>query len=285
MEQDRIGVAFSSGFFGFFAHAGFLAALREVGVAPVAYAGSSSGAIVAAMAACGMDDRAIKDMLFRVRKEQFWDPDPWYSFLRKAVRLLRGYGGYLRGDRFADLLKSLPVSRIEDCKTQLAISGTNLTQKKETIFTRGDLVKAICASSAMPLLFKPVEIDGSLFVDGGVVNKAPVKALADMVELDSIIVHFIASENVEEAGNEFLKRSMTPWHIQYTAVNIARQEAYQMQLELLRMRGIKVLEVKSGSPAVGPNRLKRGPEAYINAKGTGAAILTKLLPAYSNRAS
>jgi len=43
--QPRLGVAFSSGFFGFFAHAGFLAALRELEITPSAYSGASSGAI------------------------------------------------------------------------------------------------------------------------------------------------------------------------------------------------------------------------------------------------
>ena len=41
----KIGVVFSSGFFGFFAHAGFLAGLRDFGMAPSGYSGASSGAI------------------------------------------------------------------------------------------------------------------------------------------------------------------------------------------------------------------------------------------------
>jgi len=64
--QPRLGVAFSSGFFGFFAHAGFLAALRELEITPSAYSGASSGAIVAAMAATGMSDLSIRKMLFSI---------------------------------------------------------------------------------------------------------------------------------------------------------------------------------------------------------------------------
>ena len=94
--EAGIGVAFSSGFFGFFAHAGFLAAVRRLGIAPIAYAGASSGAIVAAMAASGMTDAAIRETLFRVRKSDFWDPDPWHRIAGSALRLFRGYTGYLR---------------------------------------------------------------------------------------------------------------------------------------------------------------------------------------------
>jgi predicted acylesterase/phospholipase RssA len=55
-------VVFSSGFFGFFAHAGFLAALRELDINPVGYSGSSSGAILAAMAASGMTEAYINQL-------------------------------------------------------------------------------------------------------------------------------------------------------------------------------------------------------------------------------
>ena len=263
-DSSRVGVVFSSGFFGFFAHAGFLAALRQLGVKPCVYAGSSSGAIVAAMAASGVSDRTIREMLFCLRKEDFWDPDPWYYLTGQVLRLFKGYSGYLRGNGFARLLGKLPVKRIEDLKIPLAIIATNLTDKKETVFKNGDLIRAVQASGAVPMLFKPVRIDGSLYVDGGVTNKAPVKALADLVEVDKIIVHFISSGNLEE-GHGFLGKRMTPWHIHHLAVNIARQEAYQRQLEIVRKRGVEIIEVKTDAEALSPNRLYKGPGAYDTA--------------------
>ncbi len=269
----RLGVVFSSGFFGFFAHAGFLAGLRELEIAPAGYSGASSGAIVAAMAATGMSDSSIREILFNMRKGDFWDPDPWPFILRKALGLFRGYTGYLNGNGFARLLSGLPVRRIEECDTPLAIAATDLSQKREKVFTRGDLIKAIQASGAVPMLFKPVQIDGTLYVDGGVTNKAPLKALADLVDLERIVVHFIASGNVEAEVHGFLRKRFTPWHIQYLAVNIARQEAYQRQLEIVRMRGVEVIEVKSNAPALGPNRLERGLAAYNSARASTQKIL------------
>ena len=274
----RVGVAFSSGFFGFFAHAGFLSAQRELGIVPSAYAGASSGAIVAAMAACGMRDRAIKEMLFSLKKDHFWDPDPWHYILRKALSLFRGYTGYLKGDGFAGLLGKLPVRQIEACEKPLAVAATNLTEGKEAIFTRGNLTKVIQASGAVPMLFKPVEIDGSLYVDGGVTHKCPLNALADLVDLKKIIVHFIASENMEKGVHDFLHKRMTPWHIQYLSVNIARQEAYQRQLEMVRMRGIEVIEVRTNAPSLGPGTLDRGPAVYNSAKATTLDVLSNHFP-------
>jgi predicted acylesterase/phospholipase RssA len=63
-NTPKVGVVFSSGFFGFFAHAGFLSAIRELKIQPSGYSGASSGAIIAAMAASKMSDEEIKNILF-----------------------------------------------------------------------------------------------------------------------------------------------------------------------------------------------------------------------------
>ena len=271
----RIGVVFSSGFFGFFAHAGFLAALRDLGIAPSGYAGASSGAIVAAMAASHMGEHVIKDILFNLKKSDFWDPDPIPIILKGAIRLFRGYTGYLKGKGFARLLEQIPIKRIEECPSPLVIAATNLSLQREELFTRGRLIKAIQASGAMPMLFKPVEIDGSLYVDGGMVNKAPVQALAELIQPARLIVHFIASDNLEGPRNRFLKRRMSPWHINHLAVNISRQEAYRRQCDMVRERGIDVLEVETAAPAVGPNSLETGPSAYSKAREEALRVLSR----------
>jgi NTE family protein len=273
--MTRLGVVFSSGFFGFFAHAGFLAALRDRGIEPAGYAGASSGTIIAAMAATRMHDNEIKEMLFGLRKEDFWDPDPWHFILRKALLLFKGYTGYLKGEGFGRLLGKIPVERIEDCPLPLIITATNLTQKRETILTRGNLKEAIQASGVVPMLFKPVEIDGSLYVDGGMVNKAPVQAVADLIRPEKIIVHFISSENLEDRENSFLKMRLTPWHVFHLAVNISRQEAYQKQCDIVNQRGIEIIEVKTDAPTLGPNSLEKGPMVYDKAREAAVNTLSK----------
>ncbi len=276
MHQDTgssIGVVFSSGFFGFFAHAGFLAALRDLNIPSSGYAGASSGAIIAAMAASDMSDHTIREILLRLKKSDFWDPDPMPFILKGALKLFRGYSGYLRGKGFARLLENIPIKQIEDCHVPLVITATNLTLQREELFTRGSLIKGIQASGAMPMLFKPVEIDGSLYVDGGMVNKAPVQALADLIQPEKIIVHFIASDNLESSSNSFLEKRMTPWHIHSLAVNISRQEAYQRQCDVIKQRGIELIEVRTDAPGVDPNSLKKGPSAYYRAREAGIKIL------------
>ena len=215
-------------------------------------------------------------MLFSLKKLDFWDPDPWHSVLASGLRLFRGYTGYLRGEGFARLLEKLPAKTFEECNTPLAISTTDLTHKKEAIFTDGDLIETIQASGSVPVLFKPAEINGALYSDGGITGKAPVEALANLCELDKMIVHFIASDNVEEERHRFLKKRFTPWHIQHLAVNIARQKAYQKEIELVQTRGVEVIEVKTEAPAIRPNRLIKGPEAYDTARNTALKTLSDI---------
>ena len=274
-SSSKIGVVFSSGFFGFFAHAGFLAALRDVGISPSGYSGASSGAILAAMAAANMSDPLIKEILFSLSKSDFWDPDPLPTLLRSLLNLMKGYTGYLSGDGFARLLEKIPMRRFEECPTPLVITATNLTQRREDTFIRGNLIKAIQASGAVPMLFKPVEIDGSLYVDGGVVNKAPVQALADLIQPDKIIVHFVPSADLESPANSFLRRRMTPWHIHSLSLDISRQEAYQKQCDLVRQRGIEIMEVRTDAPPLGPNSLEKGPMAYDKAREATLRILSQ----------
>ncbi len=273
----RTGVVFSSGFFGFFAHAGFLSALHQARITPAGYAGASSGAIVAAMAASGMPDDAVRRLLFNLKKADFWDPDPAITILKAALRLFKGYSGYLNGERFLRLLRKIPVKRIEDCPIPLLICATDLELQREALFVEGDLARCLQASSAVPVLFKPVRMNGSLYVDGGVVNKAPALALADHIGAERIVVHFIGSDNLAVPASRLTRKRMTPWRIHHLSVNIARYEAYRRQLDALEQQGIEVIEVRTQAPALGPNCLEKGPLAYRHSQEVALRVLSDCL--------
>lgn len=265
-ERNGTGVVFSSGFFGFFAHAGFLAALRESGLQPEGYAGASSGAIVAAMAACDMPDDEIRGILFNIRKKDFWDPDSPGLVLFNMLKGFRGWTGYLRGEKFAELLKKIPARRIEDCAVPLVIAATDLTFGKEVIMTKGDLAQAVHASGAVPGLFKPVRIKGSWCVDGGIADKAPVRALTEAIQPARILVHLISSENLAANPGGFLAKRFSFWHIHSMSINIARKLSYEHQCELVRSRGIEVVEIRTDPPSLGPDSLSAGISAYAHAR-------------------
>ncbi len=180
LEQGPWGLAMSSGFFGFFAHAGMVAALEDAGLMrPVALSGSSAGALTAALWASGRSGEDIGEELASLRREEFWDPAPGL--------------GLLRGQRFADRLhKALRVHDFQRCRAPLALSVHALQPWRTEIIAAGPLVPAVVASCAVPGLFQPVTLNSRRFVDGGVSDRPGV---AGMRATHRVLYHHLASRS------------------------------------------------------------------------------------------
>jgi len=263
LKNKRIGVVFSSGFFGFFAHAGCLKALEELGIKPVGYAGTSSGAIIAAFAAAGLSAERISAILFNLMKQDFWDPEPWYKTAVSALKLFRGSLGYLEGERFRNLLeRNLPVKQFQELKTPCVIVGANITKKRREVFTSGSISDAVQASGTIPWTFKMKKIGEDYFLDGGLIDKAPLDALRAHVPVDVILVHYISSQELNENGNSFLLKKFSPQRAYGLSISIARHEHYQAQKKLAEQQGVMVIELKPDLPAVTPDALQKGREAF-----------------------
>ena len=279
LQEKRVGLVFSSGFFGFFAHAGCLKAIEELGIKPMGYAGTSSGAIVAAFAAAGMNAQTISDMLFDLKKKDFWDPEPWYRTVLSALKLFKKWSGYLEGERFHHLLASkLPVKNFEDLSTPCVIVASNLTRKRKEIFTSGSIADAVQASGTIPWIFKIKKIGEDLFLDGGLVDKAPIEELAGRLNSEVIIVHYIHSKNLKEKGDAFLSKSFSPQKAYTLSMDIARHEHYLAQVKLAQKHGIEVIELKPSLPQVTPDRLKAGKEAFEEAYKYAIEELGDIVP-------
>ncbi len=80
------------------------------------------------------------------------------------------------------LKDSLKARRFEDLEIPLYAHAVNINTVEYTRFEKGDLVQAIKASSSIPVVFPPVEIDGHQYLDGGIVNNFPVEPLTDICE-------------------------------------------------------------------------------------------------------
>lgn len=155
---EPFALALSSGFFGFFAHAGFVRALDEEGLRPVRASGSSAGALVASFIGAGLAPREIEELLFALEREQFWDPAPGL--------------GLLRGERFRRKLEeSLPVAEFDRCVMPLTLSAYDALAHRTRVFDRGALVPAVYASCAVPLMFQLMFHRGRPLWDGGILDR------------------------------------------------------------------------------------------------------------------
>lgn len=268
LSRERFGLVLSAGYFGFFAHAGFLAAVEGAGLAPAAYGGTSAGALIAAFAAAGLDAGRIRERLLRIRRADFWDPAPLAALLDAA----RGHGvtGMLAGARFRELLDdSLPVKRIEDCRAPLVLVSTDISGARPRVHERGSLIEAVHASCAYPGLFRTVRAGDDQLWDGGLVDKAPLVALADRVKLDALLVHYLPSASRKEgktAGHGYLAAMGR-------AMAALRHEHFALQARLLEARGVKVFVVGPELPAVSPRKLAAGRAVLDAACAEGARAL------------
>ncbi len=165
LKAEPFTLAMSSGFFGFFAHAGMLDALIESGLSPARVVGSSAGALIGGCYAAGMGTEELCELLFGLSRPDFWDP---------------GVGaGLLKGRKVDKLLReALPVHEMAELRVRFSCSAFRLSAGRTVVLDEGDLPTALRASAAFPGLFHPVRVDGRLHLDGGIGDRpafAPLK--------------------------------------------------------------------------------------------------------------
>jgi NTE family protein len=165
LAEKPFTLTMSSGFFGFFAHAGMLEVLVERALRPRRVTGSSAGALVGGLYAAGIEPVEIARELVRVRRSDFWDPRPGL--------------GLLRGARFrAALEKIVGHAQLEATRVPAQLVVHDLLSHRPVAVSSGSLACAIHASCAVPLLFQPVIIDGRPCLDGGILDRPGTTPLA-----------------------------------------------------------------------------------------------------------
>lgn len=190
LREGPFTLALSSGFFGFFAHAGMLRALEDAGIAPARVTGSSAGALAGGLWAAGVSAQTLTSELRGLSRRDFWDP---------------GLGpGLLRGRLFRERVQALlPVPDFDACRTPVAISVFDVVARRTRVLSHGPLVTAIQASCSVPLLFHPVWVDGRACVDGGVLDRP---ALAGVGPDERVLCHHLTSRVPTARGRRALQR-------------------------------------------------------------------------------
>ena len=165
--MGKIGLAMSGGGARGVAHLGVLQALDEFGVEISALSGTSFGAIAGAFYASGIEPIEVLKILKKTKL--LW-------FVRPAI----SKKGLFKVEKLQDLFsKYLPFSSFQDLPKKLTVNATDVNKGETKYFDQGALIPAILASSCMPVIFDPMVIDGTSYIDGGVLNNLPVEPLLD----------------------------------------------------------------------------------------------------------
>ena len=162
-RKPRIGLALGSGSSRGWAHIGAIRALEERGVKPDLICGTSIGALVGAVYASGQLDQL----------ESWVTGLAWSKVWRLMDITLKG--GLIRGQRLFNLFRAtFQDLEIAELTTPFGAIATELSSGREIWLRQGKLFDVVRASIATPGLFTPVIHDGTVLVDGGLVNPVPV---------------------------------------------------------------------------------------------------------------
>ncbi|OMB90082.1 hypothetical protein A5739_11505 [Mycobacterium colombiense] len=163
-----VGLVLSGGAARAFAHLGVLDELEAAGVAVDRYAGTSMGAIIAALAATGKDAAAVDANMY----EYFIRSNPTSDYTLPSK-------GLIRGRRTLGALESVFGGQlVEELPKEFRCVSVDLLARRAVVHRRGPLADVVGCSLRVPGLYAPVVYNGALHVDGGVLDNLPVMTLA-----------------------------------------------------------------------------------------------------------
>ena len=161
----NIGYALSGGFIKGFAHLGIMQALHEHGIRPEILSGVSAGALAAVFYADGKEPYHIVELFEH------------HSF-KELTTFSINKQGLLKLDSFIDFLNSnLESKTIEELKIPTIITATDLDHGRIVSFKKGKIAERLAASCCMPILFAPIRINNTYYVDGGILMNLPVSPI------------------------------------------------------------------------------------------------------------
>jgi NTE family protein len=163
----KVGLVLSGGGIRGIAHLGVLQALTEAGIKFCKVSGTSAGSIVGSLYCQGIQPYEILQTFIKTKL---------YRFMRPAFQT----PGLLSMDLTRSLfLELLPHDSFEGLKIPMVIAVTDFSEGKLVYLSSGKLIEAILASSSIPGVFKPVMIEGKMYIDGGVLNNFPIEPVRE----------------------------------------------------------------------------------------------------------
>ncbi|MGY5353672.1 patatin-like phospholipase family protein [Wenyingzhuangia sp. IMCC45467] len=167
-KGNAVGLALGGGAVLGAAHVGVLKAIEELGLNIQWISGTSIGAMVAALYAFDNNCEKVKDIALEIS---------WKDITSLSISKF----GLMSNTKIAHFMEqNIGNVNIEDAKIPLAILATNIATGERVILKKGNVAKAVMASSCIPGIFKPIIINDIMLVDGAVSENVPVSPLQEM---------------------------------------------------------------------------------------------------------
>jgi len=226
MKPKKIGLALGGGGARGLAHIGVIKTLIENGIEISFIAGTSIGALVGGWYAATGDIDSLERLFFNNEKGEILN-------LTKTLKRVGGGSVQLKDHIINNFLgDGLAGKKIEDCKIPFRAIATDIKTGDEVVIKEGNVLEAIRASSALPIVFSPVSFNDKLMIDGGFSNPVP----ADVVKQSD--VDYIIAVDVSSQWLDFSQK-ITGWtNLPLLISNVLTAAECQLSKERLKSADI-----------------------------------------------
>jgi NTE family protein len=171
LPKPKVALVLGGGAARGFAHIGVIRALEQEKIPIDLVVGTSVGSLIGAIYAHDRSSFELEWTAFALEKDDIFD----YGLLNAFTGM-----GAAKGEKLEAFIKSkVPAANIENLKIPFAAVATDLNRGTRVVLDTGSVGRAVRASSALPGVFQPVEHQGKLLVDGGVIDNVPVSVARD----------------------------------------------------------------------------------------------------------
>ncbi len=204
MKKQAVSLVLSSGGARGIAHIGVIEEIEAQGFEIKSVAGSSMGSVIAGVYAMGCLEK-YKEWLLSLKKTD----------VLNLMDFTFSKSGLIKGEKvFKAMQEFIPDKKIEDLGIPFTAVATDIINEKEVIFTKGSIYEAMRASTAIPTIFKPVNKDDVILVDGGVLNPLPLdrveRSEGDILVAVDVYADIPFEENKENKTSERKKNIINP---------------------------------------------------------------------------
>jgi NTE family protein len=166
VPEPRIALVLGGGAARGFAHIGVIRVLEQERIPVDLVVGTSVGSLIGAVYASHRDSFELEWTAFQLDKDDLFD----FGIVNAVVGM-----GYAKGEKLERFVsQSVKQKEIEKLRLPFAAVATDLNWGERVVLDKGSVARAVRASSAIPGVFEPVQHQGKLLVDGGVVDNIPI---------------------------------------------------------------------------------------------------------------
>ncbi len=164
--KPRIALVLGGGAARGFAHVGVIRALEQEKIPLDLLVGTSVGSLIGAIYASDLNSFDLEWTAFQLEKDDLFD----FGVMNAVSGM-----GLAKGDKLEDWVKQhVKTANIENMKLPFVAVATDLNWGQKVVLDKGSVARAVRASSAIPGVFQPVQHQGKILVDGGVVDNIPI---------------------------------------------------------------------------------------------------------------